>query len=361
MPYGYEGQADALTQQQQTIRGIEGRKPEKFLSGRDAMGGKVNPAYTAWKNELDAAKSAKKSTQQAGKDKSKAKDEALKREGYQMKARPYEFDEGRYNNPYLEEQLKMLNDRLAAREGVAPPQVGEIDATNQAQSREYQMALMEQLAGQTRGEGGSLAQLQFQSALDKGIQSQHAMAASGAGVNPILAQKMAMQGTENLALGAGSQSAQLRLQEQMAAQQALGQVSGQTRGQDLGLNQLEVQRGATNVQAQLAAQQQLDQMTQFYVGQGMNQQNAQWAAMIDLEKSKAQQHQSAQTIGTAYKKSSFWKKFGMGLLGGAATIGGAFAGGIGAGVGAGLMGSAAGGAAGAGAASFSPGISQGMV
>lgn len=111
-----------------------------------------------------------------------------------------------------------------------------------------QKSLADRLAEQAEGQGPSLAQLQLQQAADQNIRNQAALIASQRSMNPSQAARaIAMQGAsqgQNLA----SQSAQLRLNEQMAKQQLLAQTLEAQRGQDI------TQQGANTQMFQTSGQ-----------------------------------------------------------------------------------------------------------
>jgi hypothetical protein len=96
-----------------------------------------------------------------------------------------------------------------------------------------QKNLAERLREQAEGKGPSLAQMQLRSAADENIKNQAALIASQRSMNPAQAARaVAMQGAsvgQNLA----NQSAQLRLNEEMAKQQLLAQTLQAQRGQDI--------------------------------------------------------------------------------------------------------------------------------
>ena len=106
------------------------------------------------------------------------------------------------------------------------------DMTNQNQIRGMQMSLIQQLQDQAAGRGPSLAQMQLQQGTDRNISQAMALGQSqrGAGAQGML---KGIQGQQaGIAQGMAGDAAILRLQEQMAAQNALGQQLGGTRGQD---------------------------------------------------------------------------------------------------------------------------------
>lgn len=130
---------------------------------------------------------------------------------------------------------------LPEAERVAGEDIGEVervtgeslDPAAQAEFRQKQLGLANQLEAQTRGEGPSLAQLQLQDASQRNVQQAFGLAAARQGGNPALALRSAMNAQAQVGGQAALQSAQLRLAEQLQAQQALAELTGQGRGQDI--------------------------------------------------------------------------------------------------------------------------------
>ena len=132
-----------------------------------------------------------------------------------------------------------------------------VDPTQQAQFRQAQMGLMNQLQTQAAGGGPSLAGEQLRMGNEQAIAAQQAaMASQRGGFNPALA-RQSQQQMAQIQGGEAAKAAQLRMQEQLNAQQALGQLAGQGRGQDIGLATTNAQLGQANQQlgADLAMQQ----------------------------------------------------------------------------------------------------------
>lgn len=130
-------------------------------------------------------------------------------------------------------------------------------AQEQAQQvRGQQMGLVDDLQAQARGEGPSLAQMQLQQATDRGVSQAAGMAASQRGVNPALAARLAQQGQAQIQQEAARDSAMIRAQEQLSAQQQLAQQLGQVRGQDFGVSEAERAERAAAQQAASGLRQQ---------------------------------------------------------------------------------------------------------
>jgi len=119
------------------------------------------------------------------------------------------------------------------------------------QFRQGQSSLSQALATQAAGGGPSLAAGQLQQANDRTIAAQMAAAASArGGSNPaLMGRQLATQGIE-ATQQAGQQAAQMKMQEQLNAQQALASTLANARNQDIGVNtsqaQLNQQGGITN-------------------------------------------------------------------------------------------------------------------
>ena len=96
-----------------------------------------------------------------------------------------------------------------------------------------QAALAEALRAQAEGRGPSLAQMQYERALQGAQAAAQSQLASARGLSPAQAQRLMLTRQAGAQAAAASQSAQLRLQEQQAAQAALGNLLGQRRQQEL--------------------------------------------------------------------------------------------------------------------------------
>lgn len=133
-----------------------------------------------------------------------------------------------------------------------------------------QQGLASALQDQMNGGGPNLAQLQLQDATNRNIQQGAGMIASQKGVNPALAARLVAQNTAQNNQQAAMQAAQLRMQQQLAAQQQLAGVYQGIGQQNLGAQQI-LHNSADNQYSlanhgQLAAQQ---------INAGVAQQNAQ--------------------------------------------------------------------------------------
>jgi hypothetical protein len=141
---------------------------------------------------------------------------------------------------------------------------------------QQQAALAAALRAQAEGTGPSLAQLQYQSALEDAQAAAASQIASARGLSPAQAQRLALTQQAQSRAGAASQSAQLRLQEQLAAQSALGNLLGQQRQQELLGGQLasDIYGKSSGLGAQMAIEQaRLGQRAkETVVGQGAEQQ-----------------------------------------------------------------------------------------
>jgi len=294
--------------------------------------GSKNPE---WQKSRSAEKSALKDIRGYGRN----LEEYYKALGYREGATPYLYQRDAFTDPYRDQNKEMLARALAARQGVETPTVqgATIDPTQQEQFRNYQLNLANQLQGQATGQTPSLGELQLKQGMSDAMAQQRAFAASQGGVSPALAARQAaiaggeLQGQTNMA------AAQTRLAEQLQAQQQLAGLAAQGRESDLGLAgaqaNLMQQASLANQQAQLQAQNQLDQMTQYYVTQGLSLDQAQWAANMALEQLRGEQHAQAQKTGaditSAELQSSAAKSQGRsnmtgGILSGLGGIGALF-------------------------------------
>jgi|CXWL01.1.fsa_nt_gi hypothetical protein len=186
---------------------------------------------------------------------------------------PYQADAGAYGMPGYDAWQKMLGAGGAAAGG---RNVLNMDQANQA--RGVQTGLIQQLQAQARGDGPSIAQEQLKQATDQNMAQAAAQAASGRGAG---AGGAAYQvGNQRAAAGQkmAGDSAVLRLQEQMQAQNMLAGVSGQMRGQDLSSQGLNLQQTSMN-----------DDLVKFYTQAGLSLEQAQQQSKQALEEMRVKQ------------------------------------------------------------------------
>ena len=172
-----------------------------------------------------------------------------------------------------------------------------------AQFRNNQVALSNQLTNQMNGQGPSLAATQYQQAQEKNLAGQMGAAAAMGGRNAGLSQR-------NLAMNAAAQGQQtardvanIRTQEQLNATSQLANVSQQGRDQDINLA---AQNAQLQQQAALANQ---GATNQFALQQGsMNMQNNQFNAGA-LNDRQLQQAQLNQQSGLANQAAT--NQFGL--------------------------------------------------
>lgn len=105
------------------------------------------------------------------------------------------------------------------------------------QFRDQQTQLANALQVQAAGGGPSLAGQQLRDATDRTLAQQVAAAASSrGGVNPALAARGLASNAATAQQQAGTQAAQMKMQEQLNAQGQLGNVTQSARAQDIGVN-----------------------------------------------------------------------------------------------------------------------------
>ncbi len=115
-------------------------------------------------------------------------------------------------------------------------QLAQVSSNVDPAFRQYQLGLAQQLQQQANGQGPSIAQLQLQQATDRTLSQSLGQIRAATGANAGLsARTAALAGAQQLG-ATGNASGQLRLQEQMQAQQLLGQIAGQGRQGDLQAN-----------------------------------------------------------------------------------------------------------------------------
>jgi hypothetical protein len=191
-----------------------------------------------------------------------------------------------------------------------------------------------QLQAQAQGQGPSLAQMQLSQATDRNLAAlMSAQAAARGGPGGALAQRQLMSNMGNVQSQAGAASAQLRLQEQMAAQQQLAGVLGQGqqavlagRGQDIGM--------AAADQAQAAQTMALkENLFQKYTQMGMSIDQARAQVDMDIAQmaygpqglaGQYNQFEQQRTIAGMADDKDTWDK--LGILGGPVASGAGAAG-----------------------------------
>lgn len=107
------------------------------------------------------------------------------------------------------------------------PDFGQMGGQAFGQANANMNGLVQQLQDQANGQGPSLAQNQLKEGTDRTANLAAGAIASQRGINPALAARMITQQQANANQQAAGQSADLRMQEQMAARQQLANVLGQ--------------------------------------------------------------------------------------------------------------------------------------
>lgn len=119
--------------------------------------------------------------------------------------------------------------------------------------RNYQIQLAQQLQAQASGQGPSLAQMQLQQATNQGLNNSLGLIRASTGANGALgARTAALAGAQQLG-NAGLQSGVLRLQEQMAAQNALADLYNQGRSGDMQTSKMDLDAQQYSVDNKLKA------------------------------------------------------------------------------------------------------------
>ena len=235
-----------------------------------------------------------------------------------FQANPYEVDGGAYNDPFLFANQGALTQANADRQQMATPQAQAASAQAAAaqgpnfgqsdQIRSMQLGGLQGLSAAANGAVPSAAELQGRQQLAQALQAQQGMAASMRGVSPALANHMAAQQGAQMQASALGNAAQLRANEQASARNAFANALQGARGQDLGAAGMQQeanlanagfqqqanlanagyqqQTGLANQQAALQAQQQKDQMAQFYDTTRLGLENNQFNANMAWDQAK---------------------------------------------------------------------------
>lgn len=123
--------------------------------------------------------------------------------------------------------------QLANIAGMYNPNAGAFNSAGADETRTRQGALASMLEQQARGEGPSIAQMQLQRGTDAALAQAMALGRSQTGQGAGLAQRNIAQQQAQIAQQAASDSALVRMQEQLGARSALGGLLGGIRGQDI--------------------------------------------------------------------------------------------------------------------------------
>jgi hypothetical protein len=180
-----------------------------------------------------------------------------------------------------------------------------------------QQGLASLLMGQATGSAPSMAQAQLQQATQQNVANGMAMQAQTRGNNPAMAGYNAAQQTGQANQQAAGQGVQAGIAERQGAMAQLGNVYGTMGGQSL-------QAGEAGQQGQLAQNQMNNQMTQYYMSQGMNAQEAQLQAQIAQQGILANSYNQTQGLeaGAAQQNATAGGSLAGGLLGAAGSTGG---------------------------------------
>jgi hypothetical protein len=175
--------------------------------------------------------------------------------------------------PKYDAALKMAQERM----------FGSLDSSKEVGQQQADLASA--LKAQMEGKGQSLAAMQYARALEASQAASASQLASARGLSPAQAQRLLMTQQAAARQAAAGKSAELRLQEQQAAQGALGNLLGQQRQQELLGGQLSA--GIYGTASQIGMEQaRLDQQAKM-AALGMDQQE------------RAARRQSAGTMATA--------------------------------------------------------------
>jgi hypothetical protein len=170
------------------------------------------------------------------------------------------------------------------------------NGAQQGQTRDMQMALIQQLQDQAAGRGPSLAQMQLQQGTDRNMSQAMALGQSQRGAGAAGMAKGIQGQQAGIAQGMAGDAAMLRLQEQMSARGMLGQQLGGVRGQDQGWAGMDMQNNQFNAGA-------TNQGNQFNASQTNTMANAnaqraaemaQAQAKLDLERERMRQDAAKQ-------------------------------------------------------------------
>lgn len=171
---------------------------------------------------------------------------------------PYEVDMDKF---------KYKKDKINYNQMSGDAQNRTFSGSAQDQWRRDQRGIGDMLRAQAAGTAPSAAQMQMQQGMERNQAGARALAATQTGVSPAMALRSAQEANTQGNITTMQNMAQLRAQEQAQAQQAYGQFVQGAREQDQSMIGLGLQQGQQN-----------DQMTQYYMTQGFNREQAQMQA-----------------------------------------------------------------------------------
>jgi hypothetical protein len=264
---------------------------------------------------------------------------------------PLAFEYGGERGGAGTEQRRYANMGLAAQARTGPQaDMGAYNISMNAEdrSRDAQQLSLDQLQDQIAGRGPSVAQSQMNAGLAAGMRGQLQMAASarGGGAGLVAAQQSAAAQNNLTSSQAIFQGANLRSQEQMAAQQQFGQQATQMRAADLQRAGMSAQNAFQ--QAQLEAgqrgQNQQAQLAYEAMRQGVFQQQMQGQMQGEAQNSGAGLSYAQMQAQKDAANNAFWRQLVGGTITAAGTVGGAMIGGPAGAMAGGAAGNALGGA-----------------
>ncbi len=231
---------------------------------------------------------------------------------------PYAMKRKMFRSPEMEALSSQYAAMQKKRMGVEGPQMtgAQIGMSPQDQFRQQQLQLSQGLMGQAMGTGPSLAAMNYKRAAERGLAGQVAAAASQrggrAGLQQLQLQRQA--GDINRQMAADLPMAQLAEQQQMAG--LASGIAGQGRGADIGLatSQAGLTQGArqANLQANLQAQQQKDQFAMSSMGAQTGIQKDLLGAGMKGEQLRADQQLGYDKLGAADAESrrrAEWERY----------------------------------------------------
>lgn len=234
-----------------------------------------------------------------------------------------------YNIKNYTDAAGQAQTRESAQAGYTTANLGQAQQDMGA-SRNIYSDLTKQLQDQMAGKTKSAAQLMLDQANQRSLKQIVGQIANTQGINPALAARMMGTTGSDMQTQANAQAAIQKAQEDAQAQQALlGAAQGQTQLANLGsqnaFNQANMNQNVNlaNLSATQNQQQMNDNLTQFYMNQGLNAQQAQLKANLDLEQMKLTNALNTDKINSdienqnAQRQANFWGQ----LLGGLTSVG----------------------------------------
>lgn len=222
--------------------------------------------------------------------------QTINRFGVDKTAAPDMVDMNRTAAPGMQEMQRFGVDRFNAEQFDIDPNAGQQDYQHAQDVRNKNIEVMGAVQDRAMGRGGpSVAELQMKQGQDRAIAQQAALAASGGQMDYAQARRQAMLGAADIGQKTASDTAVLRANEQIAAQQTFGGMANAQQSSDLN--------------ARLQTMNQANQRAGFLSNQSL--QNAQFQAQQAQYASGLAAQQERDALNSRVQQGQFNAQFGL--------------------------------------------------